>query len=239
METPRILLVDDDPRLRQLLDKYLTEQHFLVKSVPDAQQMDRVLARDHVDLLVLDIMLPNEDGLSVCARLRHDRPELPIIMLTARGDEVDRIVGLELGADDYMPKPFNPRELVARIRSILRRQGGAPPAAPATEQGSVRIGRFELDLATRHLRTESGESVAITGGEFALLKALVMHPRQALSRDRLMMLARGREQGAFDRSIDVQISRLRKLIEDDPKSPRYIQTVWGVGYVFVPDGDPT
>lgn len=158
-------------------------------------------------------------------------------MLTARGDEVDRIVGLELGADDYLPKPFNPRELVARIKAILRRHSRPAPGAPATQEENIDFGPFSLDLATRELRRD-GQVLPLTSGEFAVLKVLVSHPRQPLSRDKLMTLARGRDHGAFDRSIDVQLSRLRKLIETDPAQPRYLQTVWGVGYVFVPDGSP-
>jgi two-component system phosphate regulon response regulator OmpR len=161
---------------------------------------------------------------------------MPIIMLTAKGDEVERIVGLEIGADDYLPKPFNPRELVARIQAVLRRQPApAPPGAPSTDHQVVEFGPFRLDLAARSL-TRAGAEVSLTTGEFALLKVLTQHPRNPLSRDKLMELARGREFGAFDRSIDVQVSRLRKLIEIDPSKPSYIQTVWGFGYVFIPDG---
>jgi two-component system phosphate regulon response regulator OmpR len=161
---------------------------------------------------------------------------MPIIMLTAKGDDVDRIVGLEVGADDYLPKPFNPRELVARIQAVLRRRPPpAPPGAPATEPQVVEFGAFRFNLAARSL-TRNGQGVALTTGEFALLKVLVQHPRSPLSRDKLMELARGREFGAFDRSIDVQVSRLRKLIEPDPAKPAFIQTVWGFGYVFIPDG---
>jgi two-component system phosphate regulon response regulator OmpR len=157
-------------------------------------------------------------------------------MLTAKGDDVERIVGLEIGADDYLPKPFNPRELLARIQAVLRRRPPAPPpGAPATEPQVAEFGVFRFNLAARNL-TKSGHDVPLTTGEFALLKVLVMHPRAPLSRDKLMELARGREFGAFDRSIDVQVSRLRKLIEDDPSKPAYIQTVWGFGYVFIPDG---
>lgn len=237
MDNTRILVVDDDPRLCQLLDKYLGQQGFEVRTVANAVQLDKILERDHFDLLVLDIMLPGEDGLSVCGRMRQTRREMPIIMLTARGDEVDRIIGLELGADDYLPKPFNPRELVARIRSILRRRTHPNPAAPAPELGSIAFGHFHLDLGIRELYRDGNEKMALTSGEFALLKVLVSHPRQPLSRDRLLVLTRGRGYDAFDRSIDVQISRLRRLIEDDPKSPRYIQTVRGLGYVFVPDAE--
>ncbi|MGH8771499.1 MAG: winged helix-turn-helix domain-containing protein, partial [Burkholderiales bacterium] len=160
---------------------------------------------------------------------------LPIIMLTAKGDEVDRIVGLELGADDYLPKPFNPRELVARINAVLRRRERRPPAGAPVAHEPITFGKVTLDLATRTL-SRDGAEIPLTTGEFALLKALVTHPKLPLTRDKLMELARGREMEAFDRSIDVQISRLRRLIEDDPSKPRYIQTVWGFGYVFVPDG---
>ncbi|MFZ5509517.1 MAG: two-component system response regulator OmpR [Pseudomonadota bacterium] len=232
----KILVVDDDQRLRELLTRYLAEQGFAVKAVEDGAAMDRALAREPYDLMVLDLMLPGEDGLALCRRLRGTKNTIPIIMLTAKGDDVDRIVGLEMGADDYLPKPFNPRELVARINAVLRRKGDAPhPGAPTAEEEVVSFGSLSLNLGTRSL-TRDGKPVALTTGEFAVLKALVQHPRQPLSRDHLMELARGREYEVFDRSIDVQVSRLRKLIEDDPSKPRYIQTVWGFGYVFVPDG---
>jgi two-component system phosphate regulon response regulator OmpR len=235
-EKPKILVIDDDARLRELLNRYLDEQGFAVKAVADAPQMDRILARELYDLLVLDLMLPGEDGLSICRRLRGGGNATPIIMLTAKGDDVDRIVGLEMGADDYLPKPFNPRELVARIHAVLRRRApGAPPGAPAIEDETVSFGSVTVKLGERSL-TRDGESQQLTTGEFALLKVLLQHPRQPLSRDKLMELARGREYEVFDRAIDVQISRLRKLVEDDPAKPRYIQTVWGFGYVFVPDG---
>jgi two-component system, OmpR family, phosphate regulon response regulator OmpR len=232
----KIIVVDDDLRLRDLLNRYLTEQGFGVRAVANANEMDRQLARERYDLMVLDLMLPGEDGLSICRRLRGNNENMPIIMLTAKGDDVDRIVGLEVGADDYLPKPFNPRELVARIQAILRRRPPAqPPGAPAGDAQVVEFGAFRLNLATRRL-SRGGEDVPLTTGEFALLKVLVQHPRTPLSRDKLMELARGREFGAFDRSIDVQVSRLRKLIEPDPARPAFIQTVWGFGYVFIPDG---
>lgn len=233
----RILVVDDDARLRNLLDRYLGEQGFAVKTVADATQMDRALNREHFDLMVLDLMLPGEDGLSICKRLRAAESRLPIVMLTARGEDVDRIIGLELGADDYLPKPFNPRELVARIHAVLRRQPKDLPGAPAETQTIITFGKVKVDLSTRRLEC-NGEDLPLTTGEFALLKVLLQHPRQPLSRDKLMELARGREYDVFDRSIDVQISRLRKLVEDEPTKPRYIQTVWGFGYVFVPDDKP-
>jgi len=169
-------------------------------------------------------------------RAQNDAPA--IVMLTAKGDDVDRIVGLEMGADDYLPKPFNPRELVARINAVLRRrQPAGPPGAPASDTEIHRFGAFEFNLATRSLLRE-GKQVPLTTGEYSVLKVLVQHPRQPLSRDKMMELARGREYGVFDRSIDVQISRLRKIVEADSAHPRHIQTVWGFGYVFVPDGNP-
>ncbi|MCG7496795.1 two-component system response regulator OmpR [Vibrio sp. Of7-15] len=231
----KILVVDDDMRLRSLLDRYLSEQGFQVRSVANSEQMDRLLSRETFHLMVLDLMLPGEDGLSICRRLRNANNMLPILMLTAKGDEVDRIVGLEVGADDYLPKPFNPRELLARIRAVLRRQTIEAPGAPSTEDKLVEFGEFKLNLGTREMfRNE--EPMPLTSGEFAVLKALVTHMREPMSRDKLMNMARGREYSAMERSIDVQISRLRRMVEEDPSKPRYIQTVWGLGYVFVPDG---
>ncbi len=230
----KILLVDDDARLRELLTRYLMEQGFSIKAVADATAMDRALHREHFDLIVLDLMLPGEDGLAICRRLRAEENPIPIVMLTAKGDEVDRIIGLEMGADDYLPKPFNPRELVARIHAVMRRRPATLPGAPTMEDEIVSFGRVTVNLGTRSL-TRDGDDVALTTGEFSLLKVLLQHPRQPLSRDKLMELARGREYGVFDRAIDVQVSRLRKLVEDDPAKPRFIQTVWGFGYVFVPD----
>jgi two-component system phosphate regulon response regulator OmpR len=231
-----ILVVDDDQRLRDLLNRYLAEQGFGVQSVPNGTDMEKVMGKENVDMIILDLMLPDEDGMSICRRLRATGKRTPIIMLTAKGDEADRIAGLDVGADDYLPKPFNPRELVARINAVLRRQSPAAalPGAPDDSKAPVKFGPFEINLATRTL-TKNGKQLGLTTGEFAMLKALVTHPRTPLSRDRLMELARGREYGVFDRSIDVQVSRLRRLLEEDPAKPRYIQTVWGVGYVFVPD----
>ena len=232
----KILVVDDDLRLRQLLERYLSEQGFAVKAVPDSQGMDRALERELYDLIVLDLMLPGEDGLAICRRLRGQSNPVSIIMLTAKGDEVDRIVGLEVGADDYLPKPVRPRELVARLHAVLRRRSAPPPpGAPAVVEESVSFGKVTVHLATRELERD-GQATLLTSGEFGLLRVLIEHPRQPMSRDKLMELARGREYEVFDRAIDVQISRLRKLVEEDPGKPRYIQTVWGFGYVFVPDG---
>lgn len=235
-QNKKILVVDDDVRLRELLQRYLTDQGFNVKVAADAKEMDAILAAESADMLVLDLMLPGEDGLSICRRMRSTGAITPIVMLTARGDEVDRIIGLEMGADDYLPKPFNPRELLARINAVLRRHERLVPSAPSSNNESVIIGDFVFNTATRSL-SQNGTAVSITSGEFALLKVFVDHPRQPLSRDRLMQLARGRELDVFDRSIDVQVSRLRKLIEPDPSHPRYLQTMWGFGYVFIPDGE--
>ena len=230
-----LLVVDDDPKLRELLRRYLTEHQFEVSEAQDAIAMNRLLQRHSFDLVILDLMLPGEDGLSIVRRLRGARDTTPVIMLTAKGDDVDRILGLEMGADDYLAKPFNPRELLARIHAVLRRQPASdPPGAPSSDATEIAFGDFRLNLAMRAL-TRDGEAVPLTSGEFAVLKAFARHPRVPLSREKLMMLARGREYSAFDRSLDVQVSRLRKLIEVDPQHPRHIQTVWGIGYVFVPD----
>ncbi|MBF8778446.1 osmolarity response regulator transcription factor OmpR [Pseudomonas fulva] len=234
-EGEKILIVDDDPGLSSLLDRFFTSKGFRTRTVPNVEQMDRLLAREVFNLVVLDLMLPGEDGLSACRRLRAANNQIPIIMLTAKGDELSRIKGLELGADDYLAKPFNPDELVARVKAVLRRQAPSVPGAPGSEDETVTFGDYELSLATRELK-RGDEVHMLTTGEFAVLKALVMHAREPLTRDKLMNLARGREWDALERSIDVQISRLRRMIEPDPSKPRYIQTVWGVGYVFVPDG---
>ena len=234
--TSKILVVDDDQRLRDLLRRYLGDNVFNVYVAENGPSFNRLWLRERFDVLILDLMMPGEDGLSILRRLRGANDRTPIIMLTAKGEDVDRIVGLELGADDYLPKPFNPRELLARINAVLRRRSAEEvPGAPSQDTGPVEFGDFVLDLATRSLK-RSGEPVALTTGEFAVLKAFARHPRIPLSREKLMEMARGREYEAFDRSLDVQISRLRKLIEPDPSKPRYIQTVWGLGYVFIPDG---
>ena len=234
-KSPRIHIVDDDARMRAMLETYLREQEFTVSSAADGRFLERTLSQHQIDLVVLDLMLPGEDGLSLCRRLRSGNVDVPIIMLTAKGDEVDRIVGLEIGADDYLPKPFNPRELVARIRVVLRRRSPVTgQGAPAADATVVRFGRCQVNLGTRMLIKDES-TVPLTTGEFAVLEALVRHPRQTLSRERLLELSRGREPGLFDRSMDVQVSRLRRLVEEEPSAPRYIQTVRGRGYVFVPE----
>lgn len=229
---PRILILDDDAELRAMLERYLSSQGFEVRSVPTAAAMDKLLTRERYDVLVLDVMMPGEDGLAVCRRLRAQNDTIPILMLTARGDPIDRIIGLEMGADDYLPKPFTPRELAARLQAMVRRQT-MQGSRPTPVADTVSFGPFVLDLSTRRLERQ-GELLSLTSGEFALLHALVRHPNRPLGRERLMELAYGRDHEATDRSIDVQIMRLRRLLEDNPAQPRYLQTVWGVGYQFCP-----
>jgi len=231
----RILIVDDDAELIELLRDYLVEEGFETAAAGDGESGVAAALAGAPDLVVLDVMLPRLNGFDALRRIREGSA-VPVIMLTARGQEVDRIVGLELGADDYLPKPFNPRELVARIHAVLRRQGDrAAPGTPSSE-GSVPFGPFVLDLAARTL-AKDGETTHLTTGEFALVRAFLEHPRQPLAREKLMQLSRGRDHEVFDRAIDVQVSRLRKLVEPDPSAPRYVQTVWGFGYVYVPESD--
>ncbi|MFZ9335519.1 MAG: two-component system response regulator OmpR [Burkholderiaceae bacterium] len=242
MNTPvtrpeKILVVDDDSRIRELLRRYLGQEGFEVTLAEDGKALNRVLLRETAHLIVLDLMMPGEDGLSICRRLRAANDRTPIIMLTAKDEEGDKIRALDTGADDYITKPFSTRELLARIHAVLRRRPPSEaPGAPSSESEVVNFGPYVFDLSARTLARD-GKDVPLTTGEFAMLKALVRHPRQPLSREKLAQLARGREFEPFDRSLDVQISRLRKLIEQDASSPRFIQTVWGVGYVFVPDGN--
>ena len=232
----KILLVDDDPELRQLLATYLGRHGFDTLLLPDTRQLDAFLERYQPQLIVLDLMMPGEDGLAACRRLRARGEMRPIIMLTARDEPVDRVIGLEMGADDYVGKPFDPRELAARIDAVLRR-GTPNAAAPVLQGGAVRFGDWEFDRAGRQL-SRAGQAVVLTSGEFALLNALVSNAGRPMKRERLLELTRGEDSESFDRAIDVQMHRLRRLVEDDPAHPRYLQTVWGVGYVFVPDADP-
>ena len=225
----RVVIVDDDARIRDLLRRYLTQEGFDVLLAEDAKALNRVLTRETVDLIVLDLMLPGEDGLSICRRLRSLKDTTPIIMLTAKVEDVDRIVGLEIGADDYLPKPFEPRELLARVKALLRR------ATPEAEPGEVlRFGRLDIDLGARQARLD-GQVCELTGHQFELLMVLARSPGRVLSRDQIMDSLKGHPMEAFDRSIDVHISRIRALIEDDPKAPRYLQTVRGSGYMLAPD----
>ena len=230
-----ILVVEDDKNISDLIHMYLVKEGFDVRIAGDGGKALEEFQKKEPDLILLDIMLPVMDGWAVCAKIR-ETSKVPIIMLTAKSEVFDRIQGLEMGADDYISKPFNPRELLARIHAVLRRRPKMDqPGAPDKENLVVQFGAFELDLGRRELR-RNGELVPLTTGEFAVMKAFARHPKVPLSRDKLMEMARGREYEAFDRSLDVQVSRLRKLIEPDPAKPRYLQTVWGLGYVFIPDG---
>ena len=230
-----IWFVDDDPELRKMVGTYLIDQGYDVRCLCDAKQLEARLEFQRPDLVVLDLMLPGDDGLTVLRRLRDAGDDLPVVMLTARADGVDRIIGLEQGADDYLGKPFLPRELTARIESVLRRRSNVPAGTPLADGAQVIFGDNQLDLAARTL-IRNGTAQVITSGEFSLLAAFVQHPHRPLSRERLIELARGPESDTDSRSMDVQVSRVRKLIEPDPSRPRYLQTVWGYGYVFVPDG---
>ncbi len=236
-QSHHVLIVDDDPDLRQLLTRYLGDNGLRVNTVADGAAMDAYLAGNEApDLLILDLMLPGEDGLSIARRLRSQR-DLPIIILSARGDEVDRIVGLEMGADDYLPKPFNPRELLARIHAVLRRPGRAGDKS-GSDRHIDHFGPFRLDRES-HLLTRDGESIPLTSGEYDLLTVLLDHPRRVLSRDLLLERLKGYDRDPFDRSVDVRITRLRKKIEENPSNPTYIRTIWGEGYLFDPQGGGT
>ena len=237
---PRLLVVDDDPGIRELLSEYLAGQGFEVAAVGDSAAMDDWLTENQVDLIILDLMLPGEDGLSILRRLRTGNP-VAVIMLTARHEDIDRIIGLEMGADDYLPKPFNPRELVARIRAVLRRMEpsiaslGAALDQPETT-AAIRFGEFRLIPEQMELFRDQ-QRVALTSGEMDLLLLLAGHPDRVLSRDWLLDQLSGRDRDPFDRSIDVRINRLRSKLEDDPQHPRFIKTVWGKGYRFTPSAE--
>lgn len=226
-----ILIVDDDAGIRQLLGDYLRKNGYRTTAVGESKAATALLAEARVDLVVLDVMLPGEDGLTLCRNLRA-RSDIPIIMLTARGEDTDRIVGLEMGADDYLPKPFNPRELLARIKGVLRRAGTLPRSLQPDSVQRFRFAGWTLDVATRNLFARDSTVVALSGAEYKLLRVFLAHPNRVLSRDMLMDLTAGREADAFDRSIDVQISRLRQRLEDDAREPAIIKTVRGEGYVL-------
>ncbi len=230
-----LLIVDDDPKLQQLLSRYLSEQGYVTAVAGDGVEMDAWLQQNQPDLVIMDLMLPGEDGLSLALRLRNSK-NIPIIMLSARGDEVDRIVGLEMGADDYLPKPFNPRELLARIRAVLRRNTATAQTEHKFPHQVLSFGEFSLDTE-RKLLFKSDEEIELTTGEMTLLMALAQHPDHVLSRDQLMDMISGHNHEPFDRSIDVRITRLRHKIELEPSSPRFIRTVWGQGYRFTPSAD--
>ncbi len=226
-----LLVVDDDREIRRLLDEYLTQSGYRVTGVGDGRSMRRALDEHRIDFVVLDLMLPGEDGLSLCRSLRA-QSNIPVLMLTARGSEIDRIVGLEMGADDYLAKPFNPRELLARVKSILRRAKSLPHQQVAADVSSYRFGQWSLDVATRNITAADGLVVPLSGAEFRLLSIFLEHPQVVLSRDQLLELVSGRETIPFDRSIDVLIGRLRKRLNDDGKEPTLIKTVRGAGYVL-------
>ena len=230
-EQPHIALVDDDPKIRELTAKYLSDQELSVKTAANGSELDELMKNNNISLIILDLMMPEESGLNICQRLRVNNVEIPIIMLTAKGDEVDRIVGLEMGADDYLPKPFNPRELLARVNAILRRQ---QQSSIQNTKDIFEFGNFSFDISNRSLHKNEQE-IQITAGEYDLLRVFAERPKQPLSRDQIMQLAKGKELDVFDRSIDVQISRLRRLIEEDPNKPKFLQTKWGFGYIFIPD----
>src|SRR5690554_2519927 len=229
-ETYKILVVDDDARLRSLLERYLSEQGFNVRSVGGSERMDRLLERENFDLMVLDLMLRGEDGLTIGRRLRQQNNDIPIVMLTAKGDEIDRIIGLEMGADDYLAKPFNPRELLARVKSIVRRANALPPHQDVPDAAAYYFDVWKLDLVARNVVAPDGLVVPLSGAEFRLLRVLLEHPQRVLTRDQLLELVSGRESLPFDRSIDVLIGRLRKRLNDDGKEPVLIKTVRGAGY---------
>jgi two-component system, OmpR family, response regulator len=231
---PHILIVDDHREIRELVARALTQEGFRISAAADGKAMRKVLADSRIDLILLDLMLPGEDGLSLCRAIRIEST-VPIIMLTAKGEEVDRVIGLEMGADDYLPKPFGSRELIARIRAVLRRgrmEGTRTEAAPPPNR--YRFDRWVLETESRELLRDDGVTVPLSTGEYDLLLAMVERPQRVLNRDQLLDLARGRSAAAFDRSIDTQVSRLRKKLEADPVEPRIIKTVWGGGYMFAP-----
>lgn len=245
-----VWVIDDDAALRDLLLRYLSEQGFAVRGLNDGAELDHALAQgERPDVFLLDLMLPGEDGLSIARRLRAGG-STPIIMLSARGEDLDRIIGLEVGADDYLPKPFNPRELLARMRAVLRRvtQAGTQtvpepaaspaPVAPMRPANILQQAGFRMDLDIHRL-TLNGEEIVLTEGEFQLLRALMQQPRRLLSREQLLDELRGLEHSPFDRSMDVRVTRLRRKIEPDPAHPRYLLTIRGEGYVFIPEGRPS
>ena len=228
---PHLLVVDDHREIRDSLDDYLRLHGYRVSTAANAAAARAVLGQSAIDLVVLDIMMPGEDGLALC-RYLHETAAIPVILLTALAEDTDRVVGMEIGADDYLTKPFNPRELLARIKAVLRRTHALPPQRQSLPADRLHFDRWQLDASRRELTGEDGVAVPLSSAEFALLSAFLNHPRMVLSRDQLLDLTRGRDAGVFDRSIDNQVSRLRKKIEADPKQPAIIKTHWGGGYSF-------
>ncbi len=231
--SPHILVVDDNREIRDLLSRFLVKDGFRVSTAADGTVMFKVLAESTIDLIVLDLMLPGDDGLTLCRRLRAES-DIPVVMLTAKGEEIDKVLGLEMGADDYLAKPFSTRELLARIKAVLRRVQSLPAARGSSGVDVFRFAGWKLDAAKWELESADGVIVPLSTGEFDLLLALVHHPQRVLSRDQLLDLARGRAAVVFDRSIDTQVSRLRRKIEENPRDPKIIKTIWGGGYVFTP-----
>lgn len=235
MEHNKIIILDDDFRLRELLKRFLADHEYQVTSIANSAALDRVLSDSHFDLLILDLMLPGEDGLSICQRLRANHQYIPIIMLTAKGDDSDRILGLDIGADDYVSKPFNPKELLARIQALLRRNKQMQQITSLNPESTIHhFGPFVFNVTHRTL-TKNNTKISISSTEYSLLKIFTAHPNKPLTRETIMSEMSGRHHEFFDRSVDVQISRLRRLIEDENNDPQFIQTVWGIGYVFVPN----
>ncbi|MET0336704.1 MAG: response regulator [Caulobacter sp.] len=230
--SPRILVVDDDPGIRDLVSDFLGKHGYLVETAGDGTEMERALARERPDLIILDVMLPGEDGLALCRKLAAQPDGPSIIMLSAMGEETDRIVGLELGADDYLPKPCNPRELLARVRAVLRRRQEPKPAEDGALGATCEFSGWRLDLVRRDLRSPDGVIINLSSGEFTLLRAFIDRPQRVLTRDQLLDLARGRDSDAYDRAIDVQISRLRRKLDDS--TGEIIRTIRSEGYVFTP-----
>jgi len=230
---PHILVVDDHKEIRELLSRFLIKDGFRVSTAPDGRGMRKILGESKIDLIVLDLMLPGEDGLTLCRQLRAES-QTPVIMLTAKGDEIDRVLGLEMGADDYVAKPFSSRELLARIKAVLRRAKTLPSTEDSLGEENYCFEGWKLDTAKRELISADKVIIPLSTGEFDLLIAFIQHPQRVLSRDQLLDLARGRSATAFDRSIDTQVSRLRKKLEVSPKKPEIIKTVWGGGYMFTP-----
>ena len=229
-KTLNIIVVDDDAKLRGLLKKFLSEHALEVTTVSNTIQAEQVLKTNNFDVMILDMMMPGENGLDFCKRLRLKNHQIPIIMLSARGEDIDKIIGLEMGVDDYLSKPFNPRELLARIKAILRR---SQPSNPINKKENHQVGQFKFDTIKRQLISRNNVSINLTSSEYDLLVALVENPNIPLSRDKIMRILHAKEFEIFDRSIDVLVSRLRKIIEDDASNPILIKTVWGVGYVYV------
>ncbi len=236
--SPHILVVDDNPEIRGLLSRYLAKHGFRITTAADGKAMRKAIEENRIDLVVLDLMLPGDDGLALCRELRA-KSSIPVVMLTAMGEETDRVVGLEMGADDYVTKPFSARELLARIKAVLRRAESLPPSASLADSAVLKFENWRFNPAKRELESLDGVLVPLSSNEFNLLLTFVQRPQRVLSRDQLLDLTKGRSAAPFDRSIDTQVSRLRRKLNDDPRDPQIIKTVWGGGYVFTPTVERT